>query len=73
MTGPTARDRLLARYRDEAAGPPNGAELALRCTAHDRFIMWTSPPLPPVTIGCPPACGVDPAEQPGPILRPVTQ
>lgn len=64
-----ARERLLARFRDEAAGPPNGTEAAMRCTAHGRFIIWTDPPLPPVTIDCPHECGADPAEQPAPILR----
>lgn len=69
-TTPTSpRERLLARFRDETAGPPNGTEVAMRCTAHGRFIMWTAPPAPPVDIACPPACGA--AEQPGPILRPM--
>lgn len=57
----TARERLLARARDEAAGPPSAGisptpEVALRCTAHGRFIMWVSPPAPPSRVACPPAC-----------------
>lgn len=63
----TARDRLLARYRDEAAGPPNGTEVAIRCADHGRFIMWVSPPAPPCRVGCPEECGA-PAEI-GPALH----
>lgn len=61
-----AKARLLARYHDEAAGPPNGTEVAVRCTAHGRFIVWTSPPAPAVTVACPPECGTT---TPGPALR----
>lgn len=61
------RDELLARYRDEHAGPPNGTEVAVRCTVHGRFLVWCSPPAPDVDVACPPACCVD--EQPGPALR----
>lgn len=50
-----ARDALLARYRDEH-NQPAGTE-AIRCTAHGRFIAWCSPPAPPCTVACPPACG----------------
>lgn len=56
----TARDELLARFRSEAGGPPNGTELALRCSAHGTFILWTSPPLPTVPVACPPECKADP-------------
>lgn len=52
----TARDRLLARYRDETAGPPNGSEVAMRCTDHGRFILWVNPPAPPCRVACPPEC-----------------
>jgi len=53
-----ARARLLARFRDEAAGPPNGTEVAMRCTEHGRFIVWVSPPAPPpgIRISCPGTC-----------------
>lgn len=61
------RDRLLARFRNEDAGPPNGTEEALRCTAHGRFILWVNPPLPDVRVDCPEACGAEP--HPGPGLR----
>jgi hypothetical protein len=60
----SARDRLLARFRDEAAGPPNGTEVALRCTDHGRFLLWVSPPLPPARVACPPECGAPPDDQP---------
>jgi hypothetical protein len=65
MTSP--RDRLLARFRDEAAGPPNGTEVALRCTDHGRFLLWINPPLPPARVACPPECEA-PAEE-GPALH----
>lgn len=50
--------RLLARFRDELAGPPNGTEVAMRCTAHGRFMIWVSPPAPPCRVACPPVCSV---------------
>lgn len=58
------REQLLARFHDEAAGPPNGTEVALRCTVHDRFMMWVSPPAPPVRVACPPECGAPPEQGP---------
>lgn len=51
-----ARAQMLARFRDEHAGPPNGSEVAMRCTAHGRFLLWVSPPAPPGRVACPPAC-----------------
>lgn len=60
----TAKERLLARFHDEAAGPPNGTEVALRCTDHGRFLMWVNPPLPAVRVACPPECGVEHEEGP---------
>lgn len=60
----TARERIRARFEDEAAGPPNGTEVAIRCTDHGRFIRWTSPPAPPVRIACPAACGAPPESGP---------
>lgn len=62
-----ARNRIHARWRDEAAGPPNGVEEAVRCTAHGRFIVWCSPPAPPCRVACPSECGT-PSES-GPALR----
>lgn len=56
----TPRERLHARFRDEGSGPPNGTEMALRCTDHGRFILWVNPPLPDVRIACPPECGAPP-------------
>lgn len=53
-----AKARLLARFRDETAGPPNGTEVAMRCTEHGTFITWVSPPAPPCRVACPPACAV---------------
>lgn len=67
MSGPIldrsdARARLLARARDEAAGPPSAGisptpEVAMRCTDHGTFILWVSPPAPPGRVECPPKCG----------------
>lgn len=51
-----AKARILARYRDEAAGPPHGSEVAMRCTDHGAFITWVSPPAPPCRVACPSTC-----------------
>lgn len=64
-----ARDELLRRFRTEALGPPNGVEEPLRCTRHGRFLLWVSPPLPTVPVGCPPECG---APTPTPTTRTTT-
>jgi hypothetical protein len=60
----TGVERLRARFHDETAGPPNGTEVAMRCTDHGRFIVWVDPPLPPVRIACPDACGAPPEHGP---------
>lgn len=67
MKTDSPRARLLARFRDEAAGPPNGTEVALRCTEHGRFILWVNPPLPAVHVDCPLAC--EAAASDGPALQ----
>lgn len=53
-----ARARLHARFRDEAAGPPNGTEVACRCSAHGTFLLWVSPPAPAGPVACGPECAV---------------
>lgn len=60
----SVREQILARFRDETAGPPNGTEVAVRCTDHGRFIVWCSPPAPPCRVACPPECGA-PSEHHG--------
>lgn len=51
-----ARARLHARFRDEAAGPPNGTEVACRCSEHGTFLLWVSPPAPAGAVECGPEC-----------------
>ena len=54
----TARDELLARFRDESAGPPERDRAAGSAAPRTApFIIWTSPPLPTVTVACGPECG----------------
>lgn len=43
---------LRARFADEAAGPPNGTEVGMRCSYCGRFLSWVHPPLPSVPVRC---------------------
>lgn len=48
--------RLLARYRDEDAGPPAPGHVAMRCTKHGTFVLWVNPPTPQCEVDCVSSC-----------------